>query len=450
MATAPDVSFNKEKSNYLRLCRAIIDLGTEVLRQILSQNVTPNNIKQAVKKLKLKLLQQQKTALSTINGDYSNLDISFLYTLIRGLCTNQKPTRGWDPPYPPTATEVSLGDDVERIHFLRNYLYAHVDQISVSDITFQEHWKELEELMSRMDGLFGGNFRQSLLTVQTDTMDLETIKKGCYEGKSAIAHHIATDLQNQDYDIVPVESIEDLQWSWKQGSKQVFVLDDIFGVLFFALFMTTNWLQVSLILEMKVEKQRNDVKILLNVVVYQGTYVLKESEFYKLTHTIIYDVVVSTLTSEFQSSMLKHCSSQFINQKVCLSFAQLTNDRIHPFIVLDEIRKQEWLDRLVLDMTRGNYLDVFFNTCLKDESIEELFLNTWEKSQFGNNNFLKVLHRSKNTQNSDTSDELPLYLSMFNFDNYMTTDTSVPYDSLIVIAALFGNKNGIRTLFRSV
>ncbi|KAJ8297663.1 hypothetical protein KUTeg_024194 [Tegillarca granosa] len=390
--------------------------------------------------------------------------------------------------------------------------------------------------------------------VKNNTLTVITGPPG--SGKSAIAHHIATTLQNQDYQIVPVTSVEDLEHSWVQGSKQVFVLDDVFGVhklneseidnwyqrrerskicfqnnkiiltmrnqyshstrlqallseyqyfllditrkdlllsqkekrsmfmkhmsgapkrsncndtvkncefLFFPLlcrlFATDNESKYDLNLffknplsvlktEFELLRENKDGKYLGLVlcVIYDnklaeshldigdesketkhlrkdfaeccglsrsisrqeikqnldsllGTYVLKESGFYKFTHAIIYDVVLSTLTSEFQSSILKHCSLQFIIQRVIL-YSSESKDQ--GFVILNDNFKPNLVNRLISDITKGNVLDVLKNTCLKNEAIEELFLYQLKtKCTLGKEDFIKYTSRSEPQLNSD-------------------------------------------------
>lgn len=185
MATAKGLSCDKERTNYLRLCRGLIDLGSRVLRDILKQNILPADIKNAIKSSNIKLNSGQRQQLGTVmqGADaYSQLDISLLYCLIRGLCSNIKPTKGWNPPYPPSPTENTVGDDIERIRCIRNFIYGHIAETRVSDKIFEEYWDELDNVMARMDVIFGSQYRKLLLTMEIDSMDLVTIKREHLKG----------------------------------------------------------------------------------------------------------------------------------------------------------------------------------------------------------------------------------------------------------------------------
>ena len=56
-----------------------------------------------------------------------------------------------------------------------------------------------------------------------------TISGNSGSGKSAIAYHIAFNLNSDGYSIVPVTSFEDVQKFWNSHSKQLFVYDDPVG-----------------------------------------------------------------------------------------------------------------------------------------------------------------------------------------------------------------------------
>lgn len=60
-------------------------------------------------------------SLCSLNSldDYQNLDISLVYNLLKNVCKNvTPPKRGWG--YEPSADDVSLGADIERIRSMWN------------------------------------------------------------------------------------------------------------------------------------------------------------------------------------------------------------------------------------------------------------------------------------------------------------------------------------------
>ena len=104
MATAGGhipVTRAKENENYARLCRAIVDLMTFILREILTLYILPTDIERKALPFlstKLKNLCAEQWDLihkANING-YTDFDITLLYALLRDVCTTaQKPSTKW-------------------------------------------------------------------------------------------------------------------------------------------------------------------------------------------------------------------------------------------------------------------------------------------------------------------------------------------------------------------
>ena len=58
-----------------------------------------------------------------------------------------------------------------------------------------------------------------------------TIIGGPGSGKTATAHHIALQLEKQGCEVVPVCELNDIKKYGDRDHKQVFVLDDVLGIL---------------------------------------------------------------------------------------------------------------------------------------------------------------------------------------------------------------------------
>ena len=72
-------------------------------------------------------------------------------TVNRNACPNvAAPTRKWESRSFPEQSEITLGDDVQRIHFIRNDLCHKVRD----DIPVEKFVKELDQVCRRMDILF--------------------------------------------------------------------------------------------------------------------------------------------------------------------------------------------------------------------------------------------------------------------------------------------------------
>ena len=74
-----------------------------------------------------------------------------------------------------------------------------------------------------------GGFTAALKMVQSE--NCMTIIGGPGSGKTATARHIALQLEEQGWEIVPVCRLEEIIQYGDRDHKQVFVLDDVLGIL---------------------------------------------------------------------------------------------------------------------------------------------------------------------------------------------------------------------------
>ena len=157
MATARVATPNQD-GNYSRISRAILDLGGNILRDALYHNIKPTYIECSVQNSryfrKYPLNSDQMLILqnASIKGDYSEFDVTLIYTLLRNLklTTNvPRPTNGWGT-LPVAAGHKTLGDDIERIRMLRN-LHGHASTTNVTDVEYERCISELKDICSRMD-----------------------------------------------------------------------------------------------------------------------------------------------------------------------------------------------------------------------------------------------------------------------------------------------------------
>lgn len=122
------------------------DLGKEI---ILSPSLTAG-------KDKLSLGQRDLCCpSSTCVPDYSKFDVTLLYSLIRNLCPTLKPSKQWGKE--PKATDLTIGDDIERIRLFRNKHYAHADSAEIPDSEFTDLWNEGKSLIHRIQNFTRAN-----------------------------------------------------------------------------------------------------------------------------------------------------------------------------------------------------------------------------------------------------------------------------------------------------
>ena len=186
MATAGghiQVMTAKENENYARLSRAIVDLMTFMLREILTLYILPTDIEGNALPFgstKLKNLRTEQWDLihkASTNG-YVDFDITLLYALLRNLCTSvQKPSTKWGRNDLPKSNELTLGDDIERIRIVKNCLKSHTPTTELNDSEFEDYWKILRDVCVRMDLLFNKKYTTDLDKLKTVCMDTTLQKK---------------------------------------------------------------------------------------------------------------------------------------------------------------------------------------------------------------------------------------------------------------------------------
>ena len=173
-----------------RMCRAVVDLGGDMMRDILYHHVKPAVVMSYVLACRFyrnhPLNTHQISILGNagVRGDYSEFDITLIYSLIRNLTptsTAIHPTVGWGRPV--SAGDTALGDDIERIRDLRNTMYGHVASTSLPDSTYNFYMQELYDICNRMDTVHAGSlaspsprpqtYCQTLGDIQTCCMDLD-------------------------------------------------------------------------------------------------------------------------------------------------------------------------------------------------------------------------------------------------------------------------------------
>ena len=177
----PTASSTKETTNYARLCRLLVDVGTQALRDTLDAIHTPANLHLALigNKTTLQSLRMQKIINPTQWGKLfptipcsvssASFDITLLMVLLRNICGLLPPATGWDNL--PAATDVSREADIARVKYFRNTVYAHAEHASVDNANFSHYWKEVRDAMVRLGGVL---YRPAIDHLETECMDPDT------------------------------------------------------------------------------------------------------------------------------------------------------------------------------------------------------------------------------------------------------------------------------------
>ena len=159
-SVTPASSSTKETTNYARLCRVIVDVGTCALRDCLDAICSPPTLHTVLTASQptLQSLRSRRIINATQWGKLfpaapvssRDFDITLLMILLRNICGLAPPRTGWDAL--PAATDVSREADIAPIKYFRNGIYAHAEHVSVDDATFNKYWKEIRDTLVRLGG----------------------------------------------------------------------------------------------------------------------------------------------------------------------------------------------------------------------------------------------------------------------------------------------------------
>ena len=185
----------KETTNFARLCRLLVDVGSQVLRSTFDRIHPPATLHTVLGRTskyyaRLLLLRKRKvlnlthwkklfpTHSSVSSADF---DISLLTLLLRNICDLYPPPTGWD--LLPSACDTSTSADIARVRYYRNTVFGHATQASLDENSFSAYWQEIREALVRLGG---SHFRTVIDSVEHDCMDpdLENyyheLTKQCY------------------------------------------------------------------------------------------------------------------------------------------------------------------------------------------------------------------------------------------------------------------------------
>lgn len=194
MATAgASFTSTKETTNYARLCRLLVDVGSQALRDKFDQIHPPAGLHalltspavynklQSLYRGKRKILNATQWGLlypPHPPPKSADFDITLLTVLLRNICHLKKPASGWDKL--PAATDTNTEDDIARVKYYRNTLYGHAAAASIDDASFHSYWSEIREALMRLGG---ATYRTEIDNLKTVCMDPDSEKhyKGLLE-----------------------------------------------------------------------------------------------------------------------------------------------------------------------------------------------------------------------------------------------------------------------------
>ncbi|CAC5381174.1 unnamed protein product [Mytilus coruscus] len=167
-------------TNYARIGHAAQQLFPDILQELITIKEPPQRLFHDIninKYLSKKLRPDEWSMINDVmTKGYANFDIPLIYKLVRNLNLVPWPTKGWDHPTAPCLTEVTPGDDLERIRRFRNGI-LHRGNAQVTDTELSQHFTEFKDIAGRLETYMGkqtGEFVDKLVDLETCCMDEET------------------------------------------------------------------------------------------------------------------------------------------------------------------------------------------------------------------------------------------------------------------------------------
>ena len=179
-SAAPTTSSTKETTNYARLCRLLVDIGTQALRDTLNSLHPPANLytvlaanKPTLQSLRAKRIinpTQWGKLFPAIPNSVSthSFDTTLLMILLRNLCGFTAPLTGWDAM--PAVTDLSREADIARVKYFRNTVYGHAENASVDDVKFNDYWCDIRDTLVRLGGV---SYKAAIDDLRNECMDPE-------------------------------------------------------------------------------------------------------------------------------------------------------------------------------------------------------------------------------------------------------------------------------------
>ncbi|XP_056006599.1 uncharacterized protein LOC125659290 [Ostrea edulis] len=368
-----------EENNFLRYF-LMAQLGTQALRILFDSFVKPmsltNHLQNVKPKLKHCTVQQIAILYPGARGPVTSADFdtSLLYTLLRNTVKITPPTSGWNKE--PNPADISKGDDVERIRFARNSL-CH-GKTSMDQSTFNSKWTCLSQAIGRLSSGFLNGDVASLATRKFDksekqvilddflllkkrlqqlerrhipfnvreqheeilnkwgkeyevlcetrayyrvkseieSKDTVTIISGPGMGKTFIARQTCLHLQNEGWEIIPVQHVDEMSRFRLVSIKQVFLLDDPVGVFGFDRSTSTA---IERMFEAFAPSDKTKFIFTCRKAVYYECKDMEHSFFRNIIDIGSLDLMLNE--KEMKDMLASHCKSTGVEEKVYINIS---------------------------------------------------------------------------------------------------------------------------------
>lgn len=172
----------QQTTNLARVARMILGPCTDVLRDVLTNEMSPFALSHNVKTFIANHPKHRKCPINTeqeklIHGKiYEDFDISLLYTILRNICQIPEHKNEWG--HVPFSTDRSVSANVERIRLIRNE-YGHISECSFSDIEFKIKWHDILRIVQELESCLSSSteIQNNVIYISSCPMDHEQESK---------------------------------------------------------------------------------------------------------------------------------------------------------------------------------------------------------------------------------------------------------------------------------
>lgn len=158
-----------ENTNLARVAQMILGPCTNVLRDVLRKKISPPDLEKKVRAYvadtKKPLINKQQEAI-VYGKDYSKLDVTLLYFLLRNMCSIQPHSNKWGNN--PNPGDKSVSANIERVRLIRND-YGHNSETYISDTDFNIKYQDIKNIVQELEKYLGSSTKN-----QDEVKELET------------------------------------------------------------------------------------------------------------------------------------------------------------------------------------------------------------------------------------------------------------------------------------
>lgn len=192
--------------NFLRLCRLIVGVCSEICRILFSKHIPPDDLITTLKtkrtKLRKELNPTEKELIypPELDGEVNpllaanKLDILLMFKILKKLDLIKPHENGWNNP--PKEGDTSIAACLEIIKEHRNEAFAHKTEDTVDPVKFERIWNKLKFAIVEMEKkLIGGTLFQNAVE-HLSNWNVDQLEGNEHEKKSENISNKRNDIQS--------------------------------------------------------------------------------------------------------------------------------------------------------------------------------------------------------------------------------------------------------------